>query len=243
MIKLQNKFRFIFSLYRKSIFEIYFKVRRYSLPKAFTEKGLYMLATILKSQRATSVTFAIILITLIAYLASDISCQSPDTHQSCIGYPYPLNQRIAYLFLFEGNGKRVLHTDGFAIYLARLPLGHSFHQADGFGFKFRFKLRGCVAKNLYVRETSVNFNNECNDYPSSDSFLLGFRRVLYVSLYPRKKSCISTREKGRMSPTSYTLPLAFDSRIFFSLASAISLAFLASSLASLAFVSLSITLT
>lgn len=30
-----------------------------SLPKAFTEKGLYMLATILKSQRATSVTFAI----------------------------------------------------------------------------------------------------------------------------------------------------------------------------------------
>ncbi|MBQ4387236.1 MAG: ORF6N domain-containing protein [Prevotella sp.] len=31
-----------------------------SLPKAFTEKGLYMLATILKSQRATEVTFAII---------------------------------------------------------------------------------------------------------------------------------------------------------------------------------------
>lgn len=31
-----------------------------TLPKAFTEKGLYMLATILKSQRATAVTFAII---------------------------------------------------------------------------------------------------------------------------------------------------------------------------------------
>jgi len=31
-----------------------------SLPKVFTEKGLYLLATILKSQRATSVTFAII---------------------------------------------------------------------------------------------------------------------------------------------------------------------------------------
>ncbi len=31
-----------------------------SLPKAFTEKGLYMLATILKSKRATMVTFAII---------------------------------------------------------------------------------------------------------------------------------------------------------------------------------------
>jgi len=30
------------------------------LPKAFTEKGLYMLATILKSQRATEATFAII---------------------------------------------------------------------------------------------------------------------------------------------------------------------------------------
>ena len=31
-----------------------------TLPKAFTEKGLYMLATILKSERATAVTFAII---------------------------------------------------------------------------------------------------------------------------------------------------------------------------------------
>ncbi len=30
------------------------------LPKAFTEKGLYMLATILKSKRATQTTFAII---------------------------------------------------------------------------------------------------------------------------------------------------------------------------------------
>ena len=30
------------------------------LPKAFTEKGLYMLATILKSKRSTDVTFAII---------------------------------------------------------------------------------------------------------------------------------------------------------------------------------------
>ena len=31
-----------------------------SLPKAFTEKGLYMLATVLKSRRATETTFAII---------------------------------------------------------------------------------------------------------------------------------------------------------------------------------------
>jgi hypothetical protein len=31
-----------------------------ALPKAFTEKGLYMLATILKSQQATEATFAII---------------------------------------------------------------------------------------------------------------------------------------------------------------------------------------
>ena len=31
-----------------------------SLPKAFTEKGLYMLATVLKSRRATEATFAII---------------------------------------------------------------------------------------------------------------------------------------------------------------------------------------
>ncbi|MDY6408932.1 MAG: ORF6N domain-containing protein [Prevotella sp.] len=35
-------------------------VKSRSLPKVFTEKGLYMLATILKSQRATAVTFAII---------------------------------------------------------------------------------------------------------------------------------------------------------------------------------------
>jgi len=31
-----------------------------ALPKAFTEKGLYMLATILKSQRATETTIAIV---------------------------------------------------------------------------------------------------------------------------------------------------------------------------------------
>ena len=31
-----------------------------ALPKAFTEKGLYMLATVLKSRRATETTFAII---------------------------------------------------------------------------------------------------------------------------------------------------------------------------------------
>ena len=31
-----------------------------SLPKAFTEKGLYMIATILKSKQATEATFAII---------------------------------------------------------------------------------------------------------------------------------------------------------------------------------------
>jgi len=30
------------------------------MPKAFTEKGLYMLATILKSQRVTQTTLAII---------------------------------------------------------------------------------------------------------------------------------------------------------------------------------------
>jgi hypothetical protein len=31
-----------------------------ALPKAFTEKGLYMIATILKSKQATEATFAII---------------------------------------------------------------------------------------------------------------------------------------------------------------------------------------
>ena len=34
--------------------------KRRSLPKAFTEKGLYMLATILKSKNAIAVTFAIV---------------------------------------------------------------------------------------------------------------------------------------------------------------------------------------
>ena len=33
---------------------------KHKLPKAFTEKGLYMLATILKSQRATNTTIAIV---------------------------------------------------------------------------------------------------------------------------------------------------------------------------------------
>ena len=31
-----------------------------SIPKAFTEKGLYMLATILRSQKATQTTIAIV---------------------------------------------------------------------------------------------------------------------------------------------------------------------------------------
>jgi hypothetical protein len=43
------------------------------LPKAFTEKGLYMLATVLKSQRATEATFAIIETFAKAYLSSQFS--------------------------------------------------------------------------------------------------------------------------------------------------------------------------
>ena len=45
---------------RSKISSTKFLSKRRSLPKAFTEKGLYMLATILKSRRATAVTFAII---------------------------------------------------------------------------------------------------------------------------------------------------------------------------------------
>ena len=37
-----------------------FSTKRRTLPKAFTEKGLYMLATILRSKRSIEVTFAII---------------------------------------------------------------------------------------------------------------------------------------------------------------------------------------
>jgi hypothetical protein len=44
-----------------------------TLPKVFTEKGLYMLATILKSRRAQEVTFAIIeTFTQVRYLKREI---------------------------------------------------------------------------------------------------------------------------------------------------------------------------
>ena len=45
---------------RSKISSTKFSSKSRSLPKAFTEKGLYMLATILKSRRATAATFAII---------------------------------------------------------------------------------------------------------------------------------------------------------------------------------------
>ena len=45
---------------RSKISSTKFSLKSRSLPKAFTEKGLYMLATILKSRRATAATFAII---------------------------------------------------------------------------------------------------------------------------------------------------------------------------------------
>ena len=45
---------------RTKISSTRFSTKSRSLPKAFTEKGLYMLATILKSRRATEATFAII---------------------------------------------------------------------------------------------------------------------------------------------------------------------------------------
>ena len=44
----------------KSKFSSSIKGGKVKLPKAFTEKGLYMLATILKSEKATSTTIAII---------------------------------------------------------------------------------------------------------------------------------------------------------------------------------------
>jgi hypothetical protein len=43
------------------------------LPKAFTEKGLYMLATILKSQKATQTTIAIETFTKIRELSRTVS--------------------------------------------------------------------------------------------------------------------------------------------------------------------------
>ena len=44
----------------KSKFSTSMKGGKVKLPKAFTEKGLYMLATILKSERATQTTIAIV---------------------------------------------------------------------------------------------------------------------------------------------------------------------------------------
>lgn len=51
-----NEIRYLRS--KLSTANLSFKVR--SIPKAFTEKGLYMLATVLKSPRATDTTIAII---------------------------------------------------------------------------------------------------------------------------------------------------------------------------------------
>ena len=51
-----------------------------TLPKVFTEKGLYMLATILKSKRATEVTFAIIeTFAKVRYLKNEIRSMHEDT--------------------------------------------------------------------------------------------------------------------------------------------------------------------
>jgi ribosome biogenesis protein Tsr3 len=55
-----------------------------ALPKAFTEKGLYMIATILKSKEATEATFAIIeTFSKIRQLVSLYACECqmcrPDT--------------------------------------------------------------------------------------------------------------------------------------------------------------------
>jgi len=56
IIKLdKNEWNFLKSKFSTSI-----KGGKVKLPKAFTEKGLYMLATILKSKRATKTTLAII---------------------------------------------------------------------------------------------------------------------------------------------------------------------------------------
>ena len=52
-----------------------------ALPKAFTEKGLYMLATILKSKQATAATFAIIeTFAKVRYLKRELK----ELHQKCV---------------------------------------------------------------------------------------------------------------------------------------------------------------
>ena len=62
-----NKFPkgYVFELYDREIRSLRSKIltanpKSRVLPKAFTEKGLYMLATILKSERATQTTIAIV---------------------------------------------------------------------------------------------------------------------------------------------------------------------------------------
>ena len=63
--KFPDDYMFSLTLEELTILRSKFSTAKWStksrtLPKVFTEKGLYMLATILKSKRATEVTFAII---------------------------------------------------------------------------------------------------------------------------------------------------------------------------------------
>ncbi|MCR9192758.1 MAG: ORF6N domain-containing protein [Gammaproteobacteria bacterium] len=63
-----------------------------TLPKAFTEKGLYMLATILKSQRATTTTLAIIdTFTKVREISRTIK-QLPQTPQNTPKYKHLLHK-------------------------------------------------------------------------------------------------------------------------------------------------------
>ena len=83
--KFPDEYMFSLTLEELTILRSKFTTAKWStksraLPKVFTEKGLYMLATILKSKRATEVTFAIIeTFAKVRYLKNEIRNMHEDT--------------------------------------------------------------------------------------------------------------------------------------------------------------------
>ena len=87
--KFPDEYMFSLTMEELTILRSKFSTAKWStksraLPKVFTEKGLYMLATILKSKRATEVTFAIIeTFAKVRYLKKEIldMHENADSHK------------------------------------------------------------------------------------------------------------------------------------------------------------------
>ena len=68
--------------------------------------------------------------------------------------------------LFKIDGERELHTDGFAIHLAWLPLGHGLHHTECFGIYCGRNRPG----DFYIGEGAVLLNNK--PYDTTPNLLL-----------------------------------------------------------------------